>query len=326
MDKHQKKVNIIIICLILVLVLVALYSGLQILKPTIFDNGTENGQTPTKTIERDGKEYFPRQDITVLLFMGIDKSGKVESSNSYNNDGESDVVMLAVFDDVDKTYDILALNRDSMVDIQMLGVNGKPAGTMNGQLALAHTYGSGLKDSCENVRTAVSDLLYNAEIDYYLSMNMDAISIITDEIGGVEVEVKDDLSAIDPSIPMGKTVLNGSQALNFVRGRYEVADGMNISRMERQREFINGFTSALNARIQDDTSFVIDTYGKVADYTVSDCSVNTLSHLLTKYSDYTFNGVVTPKGENRKGDEFMEFYIDEADLDKIILDLLYAEK
>ena len=51
----------------------------------------------------------------------------------------------------------IQLNRDTMTEIQILGVNGEPAVTMTGQLALAHTYGSGEEDSCENTVLACGE-------------------------------------------------------------------------------------------------------------------------------------------------------------------------
>ena len=50
-------------------------------------------------------------------------------------------------------------------------------------------------------------------IDYYVSMNMDAIGILNDAVGGVRVLVEDDFSEVDASIPMGITRLEGRQAL-----------------------------------------------------------------------------------------------------------------
>ena len=44
---------------------------------------------------------------------------------------------------------------------------------MTGQLALAHTYGSGEEDSCENTVLAVENLLYGVGIDHYVSLTMD---------------------------------------------------------------------------------------------------------------------------------------------------------
>ena len=86
-----------------------------------------------------------------------------------------------------------------MTQIRILGVTGEPAGTFTGQLALAHTYGSGEEDSCENTVLAVSNLLYGMEIDHYVSLTMDGVALLNDLVGGVTVEVLDDFSGIDDS-------------------------------------------------------------------------------------------------------------------------------
>ena len=72
-----------------------------------------------------------------------------------------------------------------MVDIPVLSLNGKPIGTVNAQLALSHTYGSGLHDSSENALKTVSDLLCGIPIYQYMTMNMDVVSILNDSVGGV---------------------------------------------------------------------------------------------------------------------------------------------
>ena len=107
-----------------------------------------------------------------------------------------------------------------MTEIQILGVNGEPAGTMTGQLALAHTYGSGEEDSCENTVLAVENLLYGVEVDHYVSMTMDGWPSSTTWWGGVTLEVLDDFSGIDGTLVQGETVtLKGQQALTYVRSR-----------------------------------------------------------------------------------------------------------
>ena len=313
--------------LVLGLLAVVVFCGVKITVSLISPKSDVTDESVTsKTITRNGVDYFPRQDITVFMLMGIDRFGTVQASQSYTNTGEADMVALAVFDETAKSYEILLLNRDTMLEMPILGVDGKNAGTAYGQLALAHTYGSGLKDSCENIRHAVSDLLYGVDIDYYMSMNMDAISLITDAVGGVTVNVTDDFSAVDTTLPMGETVLNGKQAFNFVQNRKGVGNEMNVSRMARQREFMNGFLQALNSKLKSSDSFVLETYNDVSDYLVSDCAVDTLSTMLNRYADYTFEGVTSPEGENVKGDEYMEFHIDETQLDSLVLELFYSEK
>jgi anionic cell wall polymer biosynthesis LytR-Cps2A-Psr (LCP) family protein len=155
---------------------------------------------------------------------------------------------------------------------------------------------------------------------------MDAISIMNDIIGGVKVTVKDDFSTIDPTIEMGEIVLKGDQAIHFVRTRKGLGDQLNISRMERQKEYMDGFLEALQKKNNQDPGFVLKAYEAISPYLVTDCSANALSGMMQRYSDYPLVELVTPQGENRMGEEYYEFYLDEESLDSLILRLFYAPK
>ena len=311
---------------ILILVLVFLISGLQILESTVFFLFFFQETTGRKTIIRDGIEYFPRQDITVLLVMGIDQNGPVQDSGYYRNEGAADMVALLIFDEETKDYSILYLNRDTMLKMPVLGIDGKPAGTNYGQLALAHTFGNGLEASCENVRKTVSDFLYGLQIDYYLSMNMDAIGVLNDAVGGVTVHVTEDFSKVDPSIPMGRVTLMGQQAINYVRTRKNVGDQLNISRIQRQKDYIQGFMSAFDQAAKQNTNFMVSTYEEISEYMVTDCSVNAINGMLSRYKDFPLRQIVTPEGENVLGNEYYEFHVDAEALDALILELFYRPK
>jgi LCP family protein required for cell wall assembly len=325
MNKQMKKAVVFVSLLILVLVI--LYSGLRLLESTVLaPEQPEETPAVSKTITRNGVSYFPRQDITVFMILGIDEFGPVKDSNSYNNEGEADVILLAILDESEKTYSVLALNRDTMADVSMLGLGGKYAGTYFEQLALAHTYGSGLEDSCENTKKTVSEFLNGVKIDYYLSMNMDAIGILNDAVGGVSVTVTDDFSLVDPSIQTGEMVLSGEQALHFIRLRKDVGVQLNVARMERQREYMDGFVAALQAQLERNNMLIYDVYEDLAPYIVTDCSVNTLSNLANRFVDYTLKEIVSPEGENVLTKKFYEFYVDEEKMDELILRFFYAEK
>lgn len=312
---------------ILLLVLVMLYSGLQFLESTVLYQGQgSDAPSATKTITRGGVDYFPRQDVTVILVMGIDQEGPVTASGSYLNRGAADMDLLLVFDETNEVCDILHLNRDTMLEMPVLGVGGKRAGTAYGQLALSHTYGTGLEDSCENTRQAVSDFLHGLRIDYYVAMNLDAIPILNDAVGGVTVTVTEDFSQVDPTIGTGQVTLQGRQALQFVRTRKDVGDQLNLSRIGRQQQYIDGFVQAFQARREADPELVLSAYEAVSPYLVTDCSANAISGMLERYGDYTLGEVVTPEGENVMGEEYFEFYADEEALDELILRLFYAPK
>ena len=319
--------QVISVCVVLILVLVILYSGLQILESTIFSQAQYQSQmqTTSKTIIRDGVKYYPRQDITTLLLMGINQEGKVEKT-PYNQGIAVDMAMLLIFDEATETCTVLSLNRDMMVDMPMLNEYGREVGVFNAQLAYSHIYGDGMEDSCENVRKTVSNLLYGVSIDYYLSLNMDAIALLNDAVGGVTVTVVDDFSAVDPEIPMGEVTLYGMHAVRFVQARWYVGDQLNLSRMERHKAYMTSFISALKQKIEEQPGFVVEAYESVSDYIVTDCSVQVLGRLEQDYGDYTLGETLSIPGENILGEEYYEFYADEEALDELILQLFYAPK
>lgn len=325
--KKKKKTSPLITITIIVLVIVIVVSGFMVINH-IFDSDKKTASAPenTKTVTVDGVDYYPRQDITVIMLIGVDERGPVKESPSYLNTGESDMVALAVFDEVDQTYSVLVLNRDTMMDIPTLGLGGKPAGTIYGQLALSHTYGSGLEDSCENTVKAVSDFLSGLTVDYYVAMNMDGISILNDAVGGVTVNVQDDFSLVDPSIPMGEVTLNGEQALHFVHTRKDVGNQMNLSRMDRHKEYMDSFVKAFKEKTKADDSFVLTTYDEVAPYLVSNCPVNTLSSMLNRYADYELKEIVSPEGENVMTEKYIRFYADEEKLEDLVISMFYKKK
>ena len=326
MRQKLSVLKLVLLISILILALIVFYSGLRILESTVFRSEVVETPVESRTIVRDGVSYFPRQDITVVLVAGIDRTGPMESSGTYNNPGAADMVSLLIFDQTNETINVLTINRDTMMDIPVLGMKGRPAGTTYAQLALAHTYGSGLSDSSVNLRNAVSDFLYGLQINYYVTMNMDAISLFNDTVGGVTVNVTDDFSELDPTITKGQITLSGEQAVNFVRGRRGVGDGLNLNRLERHKEYMSGFLSALDAKMDSSKSTLLDAYGEASDYMVTDCTAKTLASLMDRYGDYTMGQILSVEGENVKGAQYMEFHADEAALDALILELFYAPK
>ena len=327
MRKKTSFKKVLLSVILLVLVIAILYSGLQILASTVLQSpASANLQNGTKTIVRDGVEYFPRQDITVMMVLGIDVAGPVQSSNYYRNKGSADSIMLLVFDETTEECTVLYLNRDTMLEMDVMGVRGEYAGTFFGQVALAHTYGNGLEDSCENMKSTLMKYLPGLTVDYYVAMNMDAIPILNDSVGGVTVNVTDDFSKVNPSITMGELTLQGDQVIDYVRTRKDVGDQKNLTRMARQRQYVDGFLKALKEKEHEDFEFAIRLYEQLAPYIVTDCSVETLTKFIEHYMDYELLGAVTPEGENLIEDGHYAFYADEEKLDQLCVDLFYRPK
>lgn len=309
----------------LILVLVILYSGLQILESTVLYSQQEETAPETKWIVRDDVRYFPRQDIVVVMLLGVDRPGTVTGTEA-DSGFAADLITLMIFDEKQQTSSLLLLNRDAMVMMPSLDEHGKENGKYYLQLALSHTFGTGREDSCENTRNTVSDLLYGITIDHYVSMNMGGIQILNDLVGGVTVNVTDDFSAIDPTIGMGQVTLRGEQAVHFVRTRKGLGDQLNLSRIERHKAYFNGFMDAFQAKLEEGTEFVLSAYEEIAPYLVTDCSANVITSMMERYGDYELQQIVSIAGENTRGKKYMEFIIDEEKLDQQILELFYAPK
>ena len=271
----------------------------------------------------NGQKYALRENIETLLLMGLD-SFAGESLEGYENDDRADFLMLLLIDRDARTCTSLHIDRDTMAEIQVIGVTGQVIGTDTAQLALAHTYGSGKQDSCRYTVQAVSTFLYDTPIDHYLSMTMDAVQILNDEVGGVTVTVMDDMTSVAPSLVQGKDVtLRGELALKYVRSRGGLEDSTNRHRMERQRQYMNALYGMLSTRYAADSEFGLQALLKVSDYMISDCTISTLSNLLEETGGYRFVGIDTIEGESVVGDQHMEFYPDEEKLQQLIIDLFY---
>ncbi|HBM00516.1 MAG TPA: hypothetical protein DD393_07840 [Ruminococcaceae bacterium] len=284
-------------------------------------------KTENTVYEYNGVEYVKNEDVESFLILGLDKFEDAINNDSYNNDQRADFLMLLVFDNSEKKFTAVHLNRDTMVNMNVLGVAGQKIGTVNKQLALAHTYGNGRDVSCRNTADAVSELLNGVKVNHYLSITMDAVPILNDLLGGVEVTVLDDFSGIDDTLIKGETVtLHGDHALTYVRERYGLEDSSNSTRMVRQRQYMTAVYDKAMLEIENDDNFVIEASSKLADYIVSDRSVNQLQEIAKKLSQYKFTEIETLKGESVVKDGLMEFRPDADSIDKIVFELFYKKK
>lgn len=271
----------------------------------------------------NGTAYARREDLETVLLLGVDKF-EGETPEGYVNNQQTDFLLLLVMDKENETCTPIQLNRDTMTEIQILGVTGEPAGTFTGQLALAHTYGSGEEDSCVNTVLAVSNLLYGMEIDHYVSLTMDGVALLNDLVGGVTVEVLDDFSGIDDTLVQGETVtLKGQQALTYVRSRGGLEDSSNLHRMERQRQYLSALQQQLKAAVQQEDGFTLDALLQLNEYMVSDCTVDQLSDLGDSLAAYQVSDILTTPGDAQEGEEFMEFTVDEAALQQLVMEVFY---
>lgn len=272
-----------------------------------------------------GQEYELRDGIETMLVLGLD-SYEGAAGDSYNNDRQADFLMLLVIDNENNTYKGIHINRDTIVEMNVLGVGGERVGTVEKQIALSHTYGNGREVSCRNTANAVSGLL-GIKVDHYLSITMSAVPIYNDLVGGVTVEIMDDFTTMDATMKKGETItLTGEQALRYVRSRQGLDDPTNNQRMKRQKQYLEGLYESSRRCVAEQEDFVSEAALAMADHMVSDCSGNKLEKFLTRFAEHKLDDILTITGETVQGQEFMEFYADKESVEHIVVDCFYELK
>lgn len=284
-----------------------------------------------KVLEYKGEDYVLKKDVETFLILGLDKMSQDTKGDSYNNNQQADFLVLMVFDNSAKTYSAIHINRDTMAEIEVLGLAGNKVGTVNSQIALAHTYGKGGSISNANTAKAVSKLLKNIKVNHYMSVTLDAVPIMNDLVGGVTVEVLDDFTDADTGLVKGETVtLTSEQALTYIRERQGTGEKTNVSRMKRQKQYIESMRDEIEKCIENDSEFLSDAVLKISDYMESDCSATRLQSIGKRLKSYEFVGLKEIEGEAKtvESDDgaHIEFYPDEDKLMQMVVGLFYEIK
>lgn len=280
------------------------------------------------TVEINGVQCRRRTRIKSYLFMGVDASGKVGEENSRDaGTGQSDVLQLIVIDQNANTYTVLPISRDTIAAVRSLDEEGNVLAETDIQISYAHAKGDGKEISCENAVYAVSKYLYGQPIDGYLSLNMDSISVINHQLGGVPVTIEDDFSQFDPSMKIGETIkLTDEQAVYFVRYRRYVGDSTNESRMRRQDQYLANAQPIFMEKLYDDENFMLDFYDALSDYMVTSLTGKDISKLAKAMRSNEY--LEPPQIEGEIGHDdfgFKQFFPDAESVGEAVLELFYEK-
>ena len=280
-----------------------------------------------KTIQWQGKTYREKPAITTILVAGVDRDGTItESSTSFRNGGQADFLMLLAVDHTDKQVSRLQIDRDTMTEVDILGVFGNEVGTRILQICLAHSFGATPADNAKYTVRAVQNLLGGLAIDGYYMIDYSSVPVINDALGGVPVDIAFDMTSVNPAWTEGSTVtLRGQEAEAFVRARKTVGAGTNEERMIRQNEFMNSAIALLNSRLSEDLGFGEEFLNMLQGASVTNFSQKRLLEELNKAYAYDIQPVDHPAGEYAVGsDGFMEFHMAENAAVEWVLEHLYT--
>ncbi|MFS8541406.1 MAG: LCP family protein [Tissierellales bacterium] len=153
-------------------------------------------------------------EITFLL-LGVDTNDGSKSGS------RTDTMMLFKVDKKTGKISVLSIPRDTRTRIRGRAQEDK--------INHAHAYGGP-----ELSVKAVKDLL-GIELEYYVKVDYQIVKEFVDLIGGVEVDVPMDIKGTN--IKKGVQVLNGEQAMEFLRFRKGYID-QDLGRIRAQQQFI----------------------------------------------------------------------------------------
>ena len=311
----------VVVLLIIVALLAALIAGAALMskkeaEAPIENAGTaQNAAVKTKSLTYNGQEYPMKTHLQTVLLIGTDAVEAYEQTTEgvkpFYNYNQADFLTLLVLDTDNNTAEILQVNRDTMTDVPWLDVLGNYGGTEFKQLCLAFNYGDGGPKSCRNTVSAVSSLLFDAPIDYYMQVPMTAIPVLNDVVGGVPITFQEDLTDIDPAFVKGATLrLDGSQAEKFVRSRMGLSDDTNTYRMERQRQYLDSFQNCAREAIDTDSQFVLTLLEKLSDYLQTNLTGDQLVNFITQLDESEISPIRPPQGTLTLEDGHYAFYVD----------------
>ena len=285
-----------------------------------------------ETVEYKGHTYEYNDDIFSMVFLGIDQR-TMKSAKDTDFVGASDADIVVTVNTKTGESKVIAIPRDTMVDVDIWSTSGIFLRTQKTQLCLAYAYGDGGRKSCENAVASISRVLYDVPIQKYYALNLNGIAPLNDAIGGVTVN---SLYALpDYGVKYGDTVtLKGDMAEAYVRTRDMDNIKASLNRTDRQIQYVNAFADQALPAVVKDFSTISRLYNTASKYSQTNISLNNATYLgslllskgVTEFKTYTLEGEMQAAEDPLVPDVvFAEFYPDEDKLMEVVLDVFYTQ-
>jgi LCP family protein required for cell wall assembly len=203
---------------------------------TAVDISTTTGRdhVPVEVIDEQGNY----QAINILL-MGSD-SRQGQTTKKYGDPdvmtGERSDTTILLHVSADRTFaTAVSIPRDTWVMLPECDRDGETVGAFEAKFNTAFEIGG------PGCTVKLVEQMSGVRIDNFAVIDFEGFKQVVDAMGGVEVCLKEPAS--DPSskleLPAGTSLVNGEQALSFVRARKTLSDGSDLSRIKRQQAFLS---------------------------------------------------------------------------------------
>ncbi len=285
---------------------------------------TEQENWQEDWVRYNGKVYQYNNRILTFLFMGIDDMNKVSRKAGGQNGGQADGLFLLVINPDTKKISVVAINRNTMTEMDQYDADGNFEYSGKGQICLAHGFGDGMQLSCERQEKVVSNLFYNLPVNGYVSINMGAVPTINDAVGGVTVPR---MRYENGKIVYGTDeTIYGKDALQYVRYRGNDFDAASY-RLEKQKVYLKALGAKMLAQVKSNPASAVNLFQAVSPYMVTDISLSEITYLADNLGGYSLdNKIYSLKGETTVGDQgFEEFHYDEGALYDLMMQVFYEE-
>lgn len=292
----------------------------------------KKGDAPSGPVKYQDKFYVYNENILTFLVMGIDNGKETfepwETEIEKTGNGQADALFLAALNTEDNTVKVIGINRNTMTDIYDCDNPEYGIPTFFSQIALQHAYGKDGKTGCEYQVKVVKNLFYNLPIHGYAAVNVDAVPAINDTVGGVDVEVLEDITLHDDTLVKGNRVhLMGESAYWYIKYR-DIDQFASVDmRTKRQAQYLNGFIDAAKQSVKKDPFITLQLYNQILPQMDTDISAAEIVYLASILPDCRFdeNSFYSIPGETVKGEAYEEFYPDDDALLTLILDIFYRQ-
>jgi LCP family protein required for cell wall assembly len=326
-------IGVVVVILVIVLALVLTFFILQAkghedVMPTVTEDVSYE-----ETIEYNGHTYEYNEDVFAVAFLGIDQRD-LETSDETDFVGAADADIVVAVDTKTGKSNVIAIPRDTMVDIDMWSESGIFLRTQEAQLCLAYSYGDGAEKSCQNSINAISRILYNVPIEKYFALDLDGIAPLNDAIGGVTID-----SSLyefeDMGISIGDTVtLKGDMAESYVRTRDMDYLEASLNRTDRQVQYVKAYAQQLVPAVMKNFSVVSTLYSTASSYSQTNLTLSNATYIaslmlskgVTNFDTYTLTGTMTSSDDEYFEDVVhAEFTPDEDSLMQAVLAAFYTQ-
>lgn len=182
-----------------------------------------------------------------ILIMGSDTragQGRKYGQPGYYTSAHSDTTLLAHIYEDRKRVLVVSIPRDTIVRIpECTNSEGKVYPPITTRFNYAFTQGG---PGC-TVKTVES--ITGITIEHFAVLDFRGFKAVVDALGGVEVCVPEDVNDNKSKlfIEAGLQTLNGEDSLAYVRTRFGLGDGGDISRISRQQDFLKSMVRKITS-------------------------------------------------------------------------------